>query len=390
MATDPFDKFNDTDPTAGQDNNTGSTTDNNSDVGLTGNTSGDVNVDTGASATQGNASIDPPVTDTFIDDFNKRFNAQYKTEDEIKPLFELPKRIAEYEERIKDRDALAQSVEQHKKDLEELRKADTSKYLADPIMQKAWIAKQLKEKYPNSDPFTLQEIAMSDMDKMGDLDAVAKERKIKYPSMPLENIKKVILSDLGIDATTNPEEWDGLAKDKLTMMAGDAREKLRDLTKNIEFPKVESQEEIQRLNAEKLSKRTEQALPFKTEYSKYDKFIMGDGLDYTVPKEFQEKLPSMFDAFILQAGNEPTKENIETLNSLRDAFFFNTYKKEIYETMYKDAEAKVKAKLDEKLGNTSLPNTATASDGANGANSNLPGHSQFRSDTQGDRATRLR
>ena len=115
---------------------------------------------------------------------------------------------------------------------------------------------------------------------------------------------------------------------------------------------------------------------------------MGDGLDYTVPKEFQEKLGDMFDAFI-NAGNEPTAENISIIKDLRETTFFNSYKKEIYEAMYKDAETKVKAKLDEKLGNTQLPNTATASDGGIDENSNRPGATQFVQNFRGQKVKQI-
>ena len=327
--------------------------------------------------------------DEFIETFNTRFNTQYKADDDIKAVFEASKKIPDYETRLKDRDDLVKSVEQYKKDLESLEKTASTKYLSDPLMQKAYVASQLLKKYPDKDPFILQEIAMGDVSQMGDLDAVAKERKIKYPSMKLENIKAVILNDLGIDGSTPPEEWDSLAKDKLTMMAGDARENIKNLTQGIDLPKVETPEEEQRRINDDLSKRIASTAPFKAEYSKFDKFNMGEGLDYTVDKEFQEKLGDMFDAFVVRAGNDPTPENLQTLNDLRDAFFFNSHKKEIFEAMYKDAETKIKTKLDEKLGNTQVPNTATASDGAGDVNSNKPGMQQFKNDFTGQRARQI-
>jgi hypothetical protein len=97
----------------------------------------------------------------------------------------------------------------------------------------------------------------------------------------------------------------------------------------------------------------------------------------------------MFDAFILKAGNEPTPENLQTLNDLRDAFFFSEYKDKIYEVMYKDAESKVKAELDKKLENTTPPNTATASDGAQGDKPNNDGTEFMKFLTGQGRATKI-
>ena len=230
---------------------------------------------------------------------------------------------------------------------------------------------------------------MADTSKMSDIDVLAKERKVNYPNRKLEDIKIAILSELGIDPTAPPEEWDTVARTRLEMRADDARANIKNLTSGIEFPKVETPEEAQQRMDADLAKRAEAAKPLKEEYSKFDKFKMGDGLEYTVPKEFQEKLGDMFDAFVLQAGNEPTKENLQTLSELRDALFFNSYKKEIYETMYKDAETKIRAELDKKLANTEPPNSATASDGAINERGDLPGTTQFLQDFQGKRVTRL-
>jgi hypothetical protein len=381
MGYDPHDKFNTVNP-AGQETPTETP---NPEVSTTENNAA---VPTDTTPTTPVTPQDAP-KDEFIETFNKRFSTTYKADDEIKGLFELSKKIPQYEADLKTKGDLEKSVEQYKRDLSDLQRSESTKYLSSPMMQKAYIADQLQKKYPDKDPFILQEIAMSDVDKMGDLDAVAKERKIKYPTMKLENIKAVILNDLGIDVATNPEEWDSLAKDKLTMMAGDARENIKKLTQGIELPKVETQEERQTRIDAGLSKRTEIAAPFKAEYSKFDKFKMGEGLDYDVPKEFQEKLGDMFDEFVVKNGNEPTLENIEILNDLRDAFFFNEYKKEVYDAMYKDAETKIKTKLDEKLGNTEVPNAATASDGAGAEQGNLRDGKQHLKDLQGQRVTRI-
>jgi hypothetical protein len=343
---------------------------------------------------------EPPITpepsaepqDTFFETFNKRFNTQYKADDELKSVFEASKRIPQLEAEAKAKSDLEKSVNQYKQDLEELKRTEGSKYLSHPLMQKAYVAKQLLEKYPDKDPFLLQEIAMSDVDKMGDLDAVAKDRKIRYPSLKLDDIKAVILNELGVDATMKPEEWDSLAQSKLIMMGGDAKENIKRLTQGIELPKVETQEEINLKRTTELSKRTAEVAPIREQYSKFEKFKMGDGLEYSVPKEFQEKLPEVFNKFILEAGNDPnTEENKQILEDIRDSLFFSTYKKDIYEAMYKDAETKVKKALDTKLGNDEPPtNTSTASDALGGNTGLKSGIQDFKKDTQGERVRRLR
>ncbi len=384
MGTNPFESFNTT-PPAGQEtpapetrteNQTPTTTEQNTVVAPEAGTQ-----------TQGGTSA-PPKTDEFIDNFNKRFSTTYKTDDEIKSLFELPKKVTEYEGKVKDRDELARSVEKYKTDLETLKKTEVSRYLSDPLMQRAYVANQLLKKHPDKDPFVLQEIAMTDVTKMSDLDVVAKERKVKYPSMPLENIKKVILHDLGIDASTPPEEWDGLAKDRLTMMAGDARENIKRLTEGIEIPKVEDPAKAEADMKEALLKKTELAKPIREAFTKTDKYNLREGLDYTLPEEFKEELGNIFDVYILKAGNEPTEENMKDLREIAESLFYRKYKEQIYDAMYKDAASKIQKAIDEEQGNTVLPNTATASDGATQA-PQKPGAPQFLQDFHGQRRTTL-
>lgn len=382
----PFDKFNTTPPAGqetpatevGTETQTPPTTEQNTVVAPTAETK----------PTEGETST-PPKADEFFETFNKRFGTQYKTDDEIKPLFELAKKVTEYESKIKDRDELAKSVEKYKTDLETLKKTEVSRYLSDPLMQRAYVANQLLKKHPDKDPFILQEIAMTDVSKLGDLDVVAKERKIKYPSMPLENIKKVIMHDLGIDPSVPQEEWDGLAKDRLTMMAGDARENLKRLTEGIELPKVEDPAKVEKERQASLAKKIEDTKPSKESFLKTDKYNLREGLDYTIPEEFKQELSNIFDVYILKAGNEPNEENMKELGEIAESLFYRKYKKEIYDVMYKDAESKLKKLQDEELGNTKPPNTATASDGATGQTAQKPGASQFLTDFWGQKTTKI-
>ena len=309
---------------------------------------------------------EPPKADEFFQTFNTKFNTQFKDESELKALFELPKKVSEYETKYKDYDTLKQSVDKYKLDLENLSQSEAKKYLDDPIMQKAWVVKELKAKYPNSDVSVLTNLAMSDLDKMSDIEVLANEVKMKLPNRSLESIKSVILDDIGADTSEDPKEWDEKILTKLEIKASAARENIRTLLGGVQLPKIESKEEAQARAVSELSKRVEQSVPQKQSFLQFDKFKVRDDLEYTVPDEFKSKLPDMFDEFIIKAGNDPTPENLQTLNDLREAFFFSENKDKILDMMYKDAESKVKAKLDEKLANSTPPNTATASDAAQG------------------------
>jgi len=74
---------------------------------------------------------------------------------------------------------------------------------------------------------------------------------------------------------------------------------------------------------------------------------------------------------------------------LRDALFIKENLSEIAKAIAKDAETKLQAKIDTELGNTQLPNTATASDGAGVNPQELQGYSKFLQDQKGNRVTKL-
>lgn len=331
----------------------------------------------------------PPAPDEFIENFNKRYSTQFKSDDDIKGLVSLPKKISEYDEKLKGHTELTKSVDQYKKDLEEQKRTEVSRYLSSPLMQRAYIANELLKKNTKGDLATLTELAMSDLDKMSDLDILARVNKLKVPDKSLDVIKEALLDELGIDTTLDPKEWDQKALTRLALKASDARKYVSDMMEGVEVPKVLSKEEMDRMAKEATSKKESEVAPHRAEYLKFDKVKLMDDLEYTVPDEFKADLPGMFDTFMIKAGNEPTPENIEALNDLREALFFNKYKKEIYDVMYKDAESKIKKALDDKLGNTKPPNDAQASDGAQGTQTGEGGMKFIQDLKSSGRATKI-
>jgi hypothetical protein len=326
--------------------------------------------------------------DTFIETFNKRYGTAYKNDEEIKPIFESPKKVAELSEKYKDYDTLKQSAESYKKELEDLRNAGYSEFLSKPLIRNAYVADKLLEKYPDRDPFVLQEIAMSDVDKMDDLDAVAKEQKIRLPKLALSDIKAAILSELNIDAEQKPEEWDSVAKTKLAIKAADAREKIKDLTKGIEVPKFKTKEERQQEQAQLLAEREKLIAPVKDKFVAFDEYTNGD-FKFGVPPEFKEEAKAMFDGIFKDAGLEVNAENLAIAEALKKGLFLEKYLPKILETKESQVRTALQQKTDKELSNTELPNTATATDNP-AQEQGLPGLSKFFQDqTQGQRATKL-
>jgi hypothetical protein len=303
---------------------------------------------------------EPPKVDVFFEEFNKRFGTQYKADDDIKNVVGLPKKVVEYETRLKESEAQVKSIDDYKKKITELEESqDPLKYFSSPD---SYIAEQLKIKYPKSNPDILHKIATTDLTKMDDLDVLVKDKQLFVPDAPKEGIiRSVVLKKYGIDPTTPPEEWDEISVGEMKLDAAAARDKINGLKGVIEMPKIITKEQREQQVKEAMDKKVQALEPIKQNFSKFDKFSK-DGFEFDVPEDFKSKVPDIFEAFFVNANMEPTQENIEAITELRDSQFLYQNFAKIKEVIAKEAETKSQAKIDAELHNTQPPNTATATD----------------------------
>jgi hypothetical protein len=302
--------------------------------------------------------------DEFIQTLNTRFGTQFKAENEVKDIFGLPQKIAGYESELTKAKDYASKIEQYENQIKEFKNnPNGADLLEKPLLRKAYIADQLLAKYPDKDPYTLQEIVMSDVSKMSDIDVLVKAQKINHPNIAESDLKAAIYKKNGIDPDIKPEEWDSVTRAELAMSADDARATLKTLTSGIEFPKAVTKEQRDADAATALQKRIQATDPLKTEFTTFDKFKIEKGnIDYDVPADFKAKLPDMFQAMFIDAGLEPTPENKATAMELRDMTFLYQNIDKIIEVKVKEGQTEIQKKLDEALNNTTPPNTATATD----------------------------
>jgi hypothetical protein len=90
----------------------------------------------------------------------------------------------------------------------------------------------------------------------------------------------------------------------------------------------------------------------------------------------------MYKAMVIDAGLEPTEENLQSATEIRDSLFLLQNFPKIRESIVKQAQVDLQKKLDEALNNTTKPNTATASDD-NANREDLPGPSLSQAFTSG-------
>jgi hypothetical protein len=323
------------------------------------------------------AKVSEPQPDKFFEDFNKRFNTSFKGDDDVKNVLGLQQKIAEYEPKVKQAESYAKEIEAYKQQIEEIKNAGNSEFLSKPLVRSAYVAQQLLDKYPDKDPFVLQEIAMSDLSKMGDLDVLIKEQKMDLPTLAESDIRVALLDKYGIDPETKPVEWSSIAKTKIAIDAKGARANIKSLTSGIELPKTVTAEERQAKEAEDLQKRIQATEPLKAKFSQFDKFKderIPELGDYDVPSDYKSKLGDMFQATFIDAGMEPTEENLQSAIDLRNAFMVYENLPKIWEIAVKHGQTSVQKKVDAELHNDVQPNTTTATDD-NDLEPKLPGKS---------------
>jgi hypothetical protein len=337
---------------------------------------------TNESGTPPAETVTPPETkpDEFFENFNKRYSAEVKSDDDIKELFSLKGKIGEYETKVKDHDELKTSVEKYKKELEETKSTYMSDLLAKPLLKQAFVASQLQEKHPNLDKDVLAELAMSDIDKMSDIEVIARERKLRVPKASIENLKAVIRKEIGVDSDQTESEWSDLANTELAIKAADARDRVKQLLNGIEMPKVVTKEEREATLAKALDEKKRQAEPFKEIFKKFDVYKNGD-FEFAPPEEFKSKLEGIFNGMFLNSNLEINKENLATAEMIKRALFTDEYLPQMLEVKAKQVRAEMQEKVDKELNNDTPPNTATATDqGGVEQNSGVSTYLQSRQD----------
>jgi hypothetical protein len=229
---------------------------------------------------------------------------------------------------------------------------------------------------------------MTDVDKMSDIEVLARERKMRGSKSSLDNIKAVIIKELGVDPEQKPEEWDSLVTTELEMKATDARERIRQLLQGIELPKTVTQEEREALQAKALEEKVKAIAPIKEIFKKFDKFQSGD-FEFVPPDEYKSKLEDVFNGMFINSGLEVNEENLATAETLKRALFVDEYFPKMLELHEKLIRTKVKEETEALLNNTTPPNTAAATDQTDQTDPNRPGLSNFFRDQNSQRVTKL-
>ena len=290
---------------------------------------------------------------------NTFFDTEGKTQEDIKAVYGLGAKASELES---ENSEISQELEtlkdQHAKLKEEL---NPLSYFSS---EEAYVAEQLRKKYPTMDAVAIQKAIMTDVSKMDDLDVLALQDVIKRPGVAGGEAlaKRLIADDLGIDLETPPEEWGELAKGKLTRAAYDARQELGKFQQEVELPTTKSEEDLLAESAQKADAIKKEWEPILPELTKFDKISIpgpegSQPFEFEVPQSFKDGLGEMFEAMITSGELEANKDTVAFMMEQRNKEFIYQNLGKIREAIEADVRSSVTKKTDEELNNQGEPNS---------------------------------
>jgi hypothetical protein len=314
------------------------------------------------------------VQKTFFEDFNKRFSASYKSDNEISEAFKSLAKMSEYDTKLKEADEhkvkLDELTTKEKAWLEEKTKLEAR---ANPLTffrdEKAFVAEQLRRQFPDRDPMAIDRLITSDLSRMDKLELLAQKMLLDTPDIEggVEGAKEAVLAQLGVEQGSKPEEWDRITKNKLTVEAGRARKELEEFQRSVEIPKVKTEADLQAevvVHQESLKKAW---TPFLDKMETIDKLQIpaDDGTvlaTIDIPAEWRKEMREDLIDTALASGLEPNEDTIKELNAIREMKFIHKNFPKLYTILENQWKSKAIEERDKLLNNDTPPNVGIKPD----------------------------
>ena len=310
----------------------------------------------------------------FFEEINKRYSRGFKSDDEVTAALGSLSKMTEYETRLKE-------ASEHKAKLDELTTKEKSwleekqklEARANPLAffrdEKAYVAEQLRRQFPDKDPAVIERIATNDLSRMDKVDLLAHRLLLDAPDIEggLEGAKEAVLSDMGLEVGSKPEEWDRITKNKITVKAAQARKDLEELQRSVEIPKVKSEADLQLEVANKIEGLKRAWTPFLDKMEAIDKLQIPaeDGTvlaTIDIPAEWRKEMHEELIGTALSSGVEPNEETIRELNAIREMKFIHKNFPKLYTILENQWKSKAIEERDKLLNNDSPPNNLVKPD----------------------------
>jgi len=310
----------------------------------------------------------------FFEEINKRYSKGFKSDDEVTAALGSLSKMTEYETKLKE-------ASEHKAKLDELTTKEKSwleekqklEARLNPLAffrdEKAYVAEQLRRQFPDKDPAVIERIATNDLSRMDKVDLLAHRLLLDAPDIEggLEGAKEAVLSDMGLEVGSKPEEWDRITKNKITVKAAQARKDLEELQRSVEIPKVKSEADLQLEVANKIEGLKKAWTPFLDKMEAIEKLQIPaeDGTvlaTIDIPAEWRKEMRDELIGTALSSGTEPNEETIKELNAIREMKFIHKNFPKLYTILENQWKSKAIEERDKLLNNTEAPNNSVKPD----------------------------
>jgi len=305
---------------------------------------------------------EPEQTEGFNDEqLNTFFGTTGQTTEDIKSTFA---RGAKYSELESKNEEVSRELETLKEQNAELKKSlNPLNYFSS---EEAYVAEQLRKKYPDMDPVSVQKAITGDLSSMSDIDVLALQDAIKHPGAAGGEAmsKKIIAKRYDVDLSEPVDQWDELARAEIQRAAMEARQSLSGFRSEVEIPAVKSEEDVQAERAQRLETLQKSWEPFVAELTSFDKITIpgqeeGQSFEFEVPQSYRDDLGEYFNAMITNGELEPDEETIGYLMQEREKDFIYENLDKILAARDSDMRSRMTEQTDKELNNNDPANTQT-------------------------------
>lgn len=160
--------------------------------------------------------------------FNKTYNTDFKSDEDIKAVLQLPSKAKELEDRLKDYDTVKTDLEFYK---------NSNNPLQWFASENEFRAQQFLKKNPDKDAGVAVRLFSADLNKMSDVDLLVQYELLTGVVGGEPTARELVASKYDVDLD-NPSEWSAIAKTKLQRMAGEVRKEINLLKDEIKLPET--------------------------------------------------------------------------------------------------------------------------------------------------------
>jgi hypothetical protein len=212
-----------------------------------------------------------------LEHFNKKFNKEFKSEDELKSLFDLPTKVTDLEAKASQTDKLKADYDALQAKYNEVGKyIDPKKFFANEELYKTNL---MLKKYPDKDVTLMTKISTINVDKADDIDLLVLNEMLQNPKLKggEAGARELVADELGIDLE-DKTTWDQKTENKILKAAT----KIREDFKNLQKVEADVPIDVEKVKSDLISQETNKVEKSKSEWSPLVNKAISDFKELTI------------------------------------------------------------------------------------------------------------